>query len=411
MTIDIRPTRPDEYRAAAATISTALLFPPPDDAAFERSLPSWQDTPSTFTAWDGERCVGHASQFLFDTTVPGGARLPTGGVTRVGVLATHRRRGAATGLLRALVADAAERGLALMSLRASEAVIYQRFGFGVAGEFTEMKLSAARARPISGAATGGSFRLLAPGELLDVVPPLYERVAHRRPGIVTRPASWWRRYLREAIEESKASVVGVHTGPDGDDGYVHYTVGWNEAPGESGGKGSVHDLFGASDAVELALWQYLLDIDLVHEWTADERPVDDLVRLACRDRRAYQITSIDDEQWLRLVDVDVALATRTYAPVDGSVTIGVHDPLLDRNDGTWRISAAGAERLDAGSPVDTSEVDISTTIGPLSAAYLGGTPWWTLAGTGAVTAADPSAIALADALFASRPLPWCGSHF
>lgn len=410
MTIEIRPTRPEDYRAAANTISAALLFPPPTDEWFERSLPSWQEMPSTFTAWDGDRCVGHAGQFVFDTTVPGGALLPTGGVSRVGVLATHRRRGSGSGLMRALVADAADRDLTLMSLRASEAVIYPRFGFGVAGEYTECKLIAHRARPIAGAATGGSFRLLSPDELLDVVPPLYERVAHRRPGVVSRPSSWWRRYLREAIDQSKASFVAVHTGDDGDDGYVHYTVEWNDVPG-AGGKGSVHDLFGASDAVELALWRYLLDVDLVQEWTADERPVDDLVRFACYDRRAYQIKSVDDEQWLRLVDVDAALTARTYAPVDGVVTIGVHDPLLGRNDGTWRVTAAGAERLDDRAPSEASGVDIATTIGSLSAAYLGGTPWWTLAATGAVTAGDPAAVARADALFASQPLPWCGSHF
>lgn len=404
MTIEIRPTRPDDYRTVAGTVSTALLFPPPDDATFERSLASWDEMRSTFSAWDGDRCVGHAGQFLVDTTVPGGGRLPTGAVSRVGVLATHRRRGVATGLMRTLVHDAVERGLALMSLRASEAVIYQRFGFGVAGEYTEATLSSRRAGPLAGAATGGTFRILAPSELLDVVPPLYERVAHRRPGTVTRPASWWNRYLREAIEQSKASFVVAHTGDDGDDGYVHYGVGWNEDAEANGGKGTVHDLFGASDAVELALWQYLLDIDLVLEWTSDERPLDDLVRLACRDPRAYRTTRVDDEQWLRLVDVDAALTARSYGPVGGEVAIRVDDPLVEQNNGTWLVSAHGAVRVDR-------QPDLSVAIGPLSAAYLGGTPWWSLAGTGAVDVDDPAAIAVADALFASRPLPFCGSFF
>ena len=41
------------------------------------------------------------------------------------------------------------------------------------------------------------------------------------------------------------------------------------------GTGTVHDLFGATDDVELALWQYLFDIDLVTAWEAEERPVND----------------------------------------------------------------------------------------------------------------------------------------
>lgn len=404
MTIEIRPTRPDDYRAVADTVSSALLFPPPDAETFERALVSWDEMRSTFSAWEGGRCVGHAGQFLIETTVPGGARLSTGAVSRVGVLPTHRRLGLASKLMHALVEDATARGLALMSLRASEAVIYHRFGFGVAGEYTEAKVTSRRARPLSGASSGGRFRLLAAGELLDVVPPLYERVAHRRPGIVTRPRSWWNRYLREAIEQSKAAFVVVHTGEDGDDGYAHYDVGWNEDAEARGGKGTVHEVCAATDAVELALWQYLLDIDLVLEWSSDERPVDDLVRLACRDPRAYSTVRVDDEQWLRLVDVDAALSARAYGRASGGVTIAVRDPLIEPNNGTWRVAPDGAERIDGAA-------DLTVAIETLSAAYLGGTPWWALAGTGAVDVSDTSAVARADALFASRPLPFSGSYF
>src|SRR5262249_1545306 len=142
------------YRLASNAVSAALLFPPHDDETWERSRPSWDESSST-SAWDGDRCVGHASQFFVDTTVPGGARVLPGAVTRVGVLPTHRRRGIATALLEALIAEASQRGAVLMSLRASEAVIYSRYGFGVAGEYTEIEIDTLRARPISGAAAGG----------------------------------------------------------------------------------------------------------------------------------------------------------------------------------------------------------------------------------------------------------------
>ena len=141
MPIDVRATKPEEYRRASSAVSAALLFPPHDDETWERARPSWDEQSST-SAWDGEHCVGHASQFFVDTTVPGGARLLTGAVTRVGVLPTHRRRGIATALLEALIAEAAQRKAVLMSLRASEAVIYGRYGFGMAGEFTEIGTSA-----------------------------------------------------------------------------------------------------------------------------------------------------------------------------------------------------------------------------------------------------------------------------
>ena len=305
-----------------------------------------------------------------------------------------------------LIRDADERGLAMLSLRASEATIYERYGFGVAGDFLSITLDPVRARPIRGAATGGSFRLLSVDEIRPTVEPLYDRVAHRRPGIVTRPSSWWERFLKDAIEQSKASFVVVHTGADGIiDGYLHYEVGWDdEADGGPTGKGEILDLFGTDDAVELALWQYLCDVDLVTVWKSGERPADDVIRQACRDMRAYVVRSVEDEQWVRLIDVDVALAVRTFNPVNGSVAIQVTDPLLPGNDGTWEVSSDGARRTHAAP-------DLVTDLATLSAAYLGGTGWWALAGAGRVEERTTSAVALADLLFASKPLPFCGSFF
>lgn len=407
MTIEFRATQPDEYRRAAEVVTTALMSPPPSDEQWdERGRASWDDMPS-YTAWDGDRCVGHVGHFLVETVVPGGARLGTGAVSRVGVLPTYRRRGIAKGLMHELISDADRRGLPLMSLRASEATIYERFGFGLAGEFCGIDLLPRRAGPIRGADTTGSFRLLRPDEILDVLPGLYERVAFGRPGVITRPASWYPRLFKDAIDGSKASFVAVHSNADGvDDGFVHYENGWDDDhPDGPTGKGEVLDAFGATPAVELALWQYLCDVDLVTRWKATERPTDDTVRFACSDPRAYRVRSIDDEQWLRLVDVETALAARTYAPVSDEVTIRVTDPLLPRNDGTYIVSADGARRDDA------AAADIRTDIVGLSAAYLGGASWFTIASTGRAEASDPAAITRADSLFRSTPAPFCGTFF
>ena len=407
MSIEFRATQPDEYRRAAETVCAALMAAPPTDEQWdERGRASWDEMPS-YSAWDGDRCVGHVGHFLVETVVPGGTRLGTGAVSRVGVLATHRRRGIAKGLMHELVADATRRGLPLMSLRASEATIYERFGFGLAGEFSAIDLFPRRAAPIRGAATGGSMRILRPDEILTVLPDLYDRVAFGRPGVITRPATWYARLFKDAIDGSKASFVAVHSDEDGvDDGFVHYENAWDDDhPDGPTGKGEVLDAFGATPAVELALWQYLCDVDLVTRWRASERPIDDIVRFACSDVRAYRIRSVDDEQWVRLVDVETALAARAYAKVAGEVAISVRDPLLPDNDGVYVVGADGAKRRD-----DVTDADLETDIVGLSAAYLGGTSWHTVAATGRV-AADPAAVALADALFRSTPAPFCGTFF
>src|SRR5262245_39428796 len=277
--------------------------------------------------------------------------------------------------MEALIAESVNRRVVLMSLRASEAVIYSRYGYGVAGEYTEVEIDPVRARPVSGAAAGGSIRLLRPDEIEDVVRPIYEQAAHRRPGILSRPDSWWKRYLAEALKGTKPSHGVVHLDANGvADGFAHYDVAWKDD--SSGGKGDVHDIVGTTDAAELALWAYLLDIDLVGTWKAEERPLDDVLRAAVADRRAYETKSVDDGQWVRLVDVDAALTARTYNDANGSVTIEVDDAVVTANNATWTVDATGARQAH-------DEPDLAVGISMLSAAYLGGVGWHTLAAAGA----------------------------
>lgn len=407
MSIEIRATRPDERRRAADVVTTTLMAPLPTDEVWERRGASWQEMPS-LTAWDGDRCVGHAGQFPVETVVPGGARLATAAVTRVGVLPTYRRRGIATRLMEDLIAASVRDGHVLMSLRASETGIYGRYGFGLAGDSANLEIDVGRARPLRGVDDAGSFTLLAPDEVLDTIPPVYESVALRRPGVITRPTeAWWTRRFEPVLERSTAAFVVLHRDADGRaDGYVHYSTRWNDDRPDDAptGRGSVHELFGTDDRVELALWQYVLDVDLVTQWRADGRPVDDPVRLAAADHRAVRIRAIDDEQWLRVVDVDTALGRRAYAPAHGSVTIGVQDRLVAANNGSWRITAEGAERTD-GDP------DVVLDVATLSALFLGGRGWRTAAAIGDVEVADPAAFDVADRLFGVPTAPFCGTFF
>jgi predicted acetyltransferase len=405
VTLEFRETRPEEYRIAADVMSAALMTRPYSDERWDKALPAWDEMVS-YSAWDDGACVGHAGQYIVDTLVPGGALVPTGAVTRVGVLPTARRRGIARSLMHELIRDSERRGFPLMSLRASESTIYERFGFGLAGEFCQITLDPVRASPIRGATSDGTFRLLRGDEILDVIPDLYHRVAFRRPGIITRPRPLSEELFRDAIEGDKASFVVVHTGADGvDDGYAHYETEWDDDhPDGSTGRGEIFDVFGASNATELALWQYLCHVDLVTRWKASERPVDDIVRYAANDSRAHRTRAIDDEQWVRLIDPDAALSARSYRAVSGSVTIKITDHVLPANTGTWRVSANGAERVD-------DEPDLDGGVAGVSAAYLGGRSWTTLVATGRVDELTPGAAALADDLFATVPLPFTGTFF
>ena len=409
--IDIRPVEPHERRSAADALRTALLSGVASDEMMASGEASWDDG-DWLGAGDGDRCVGNLGAFRFDTTVPGGARLRTAGYSRVGILPTHTRRGLLTRLMQRSLREARERGQVLASLRASEAPIYGRFGYGLAGDFVAVHIDNTRTRPLRGSRASGSMRILRLDEVLEVVPPLYDRVARRWVGTIHRPGWMWQRYLKGATEPAstpfgKGEFVAVHRDIDGvDDGYVHYETALDdEFASTFAGWGSVHDLWGASPAVELALWQYLFDIDLVKTWRASERPVNDPIRRALFDVRAYETRQVADEQWLRILDIDAALTARTYGPCADGVTIAVTDPLFEQSDERWTITSAGAARTAA--PADVV-VDITS----LSTTYLGNVAWNDLAASGLLpTDVAPDVLDRLDALFAVRPAGYACSFF
>lgn len=411
MDIDIRPVEPHERRLAADAFRAALLSGAASDELIASSDASWNEG-DWLGAWDGDRCVGNLGAFRFDTTVPGGARVATAGYSRVGILPTHTRRGLLTQLMERSLREARDRGQVIASLRASEAPIYGRFGYGLAGDHVSVHIDNSRTRPLRGARATGSMRLLRIDEIMEVVPPLYERVARRWVGTIHRPDWMWTRYLKTASEPAatlfgKGEFVAVHIDADGvDDGYVNYEteVGDHFATAFAG-SGTVHDLWGASPAVELAIWQYLFDIDLVKTWRASERPLNDPIRRALYDVRAYETRQVSDEQWLRILDVDAALIARSYGPCSDGVTVAVTDPLFEENNGRWSITSNGA--------TSTSEpADVVVDIGSLSTVYLGGIGWNDLAASGLLpTDVEPDILDRLDALFAVRPVGYACSYF
>jgi predicted acetyltransferase len=403
MDLDVRLTRPDELRAAADAARHGLLFPATGDTDWARWGHGWVDGHVSVSTWDGDACVGHAGSLSMPTRVVGGAWLPTAAISRVGVRPTHTRRGALTRMMHLLLQEERRNGNVLSSLRASEAVIYGRFGYGLAGSAIGVSVDPLRVRPIQGAAPG-SFRSVTPAEVGDVIPALYSRLDHRV-GALMRSPFMWERIHDEFVTGGKPEYVVVHTSPDGvDDGYVRYTAKWTEDRfPDNSGQVAVEELFGDTPAVELALWSYLCNLSLVREIKADGRPEDDALRLAIGDVRGYASQSRWDEQWVRLLDVEAALAGRTYDG-DDSVTIAVTDPWFPDNADTFRVSASGVERVNG-------EADLTAPIAELSAAYMGTVRWADLVAVGRVQANWADAAPRADRLFGHRPGTWCGTFF
>jgi predicted acetyltransferase len=390
-----------ELDGAHDLVATSLRRGPIADR-YRAAARAFGEPGRTLGAFVGGELVGTTSSFATATAVPGGAVLPTAGVIRVGVRADRTRRGVLTTLMRHQLAGLAAGGVVLASLRASEAGIYGRFGFGVASRSRDLRVRRRGPPGLRPAPAGGSVRVLDRAQVLATLVDLHARIGLRRPGGITRPPSWWALNTGRRLDDGDDVLAAVHTGADGDDGFV--VASTPDAP--DGGAVLLRDLHAADAAVAAALWRFVLDRGPGGDVVGRRRPVDEPVELLLADPRDCATTGVEDETWLRVLDVAAALAGRGFGAA-GPVRLRVHDPLLPANSGVYRIAAGAAERV--GGPA--ADAELRCDVAGLAMAYLGdrapselvAARWW--------RAVEPAAVERADAAFATPVRPWCGTYF
>ncbi|MEX1008815.1 MAG: GNAT family N-acetyltransferase [Acidimicrobiia bacterium] len=408
MDITLRPVT--EAELVAFKRATAVAF---GNVQSDEEAQSWGagvELDRTLAAFDGETIIGTAAALSFELTVPGGALVPTAGVTMVGVHPTHRRRGLLVRMMEEQLADVAARGEPLAVLTASESAIYRRFGYGLATFSTFWTLRTEGTDFASPPTVDGRFRLIEPAEAATAVPPLYDAARRRHVGEVTRHPAWFEQIFSEPAggKGPRRVFTAVHESVAGDaDGFARYRIKDDWSGGIAANTLEVIDLYALDDEVEAALWQFLIDIDLVANVKAFGRPVDDPIRWRLADPRRMQITEVTDHLWLRVVDPAVALAARTYGSRD-RVVVELTDPFLPGNEGRWSIDNASddvtVQRTD-------DDADLAMSASELGGLYLGGVSATTLARAGRIAELVPGAIARADTFFTTTPAPWCRTDF
>lgn len=397
--LPVRAITTDEFAAFAAAVETAFA-----DEARAEDVALWRritEVDRTVAVFDDARIVGTGTADSLQVTVPGGAGVAMAGVTAIGVLPTHRRRGLLTGMMRRLLDEARERGEPLAGLWASESSIYGRFGFGWATSGARLTVNTRRAAFVAPPAAGPRPRLLDPGAIPTELPAIYEATRPLVPGMLTRTdARWaWAGHDPEHLRDGASRRFAVAMG---DSGYALYRVNHDEDDAGVAYTLIVEELVAADDHTLARLWRYLLDVDLVTTVRADNRPVDDpLPRLLADPRQA--VTHLVDTLWLRVLDVPAALAARSY-PAAGSLAFTTHDPFLPDLAGTYLLEVRHGRARCARTNEDT---ELTLGAADLGAIYLGGIRPSRLARAGRVVEHAPGALARADDLFATSPAPWC----
>ena len=401
MTIEIRPPAEEGLRAVMTTVEGAFLGADVSDDDWERERKALPVS-RALAAYDADQPVGLAGAYQFNLSIPGG-ELPCAGVTWVGVIPTHRRRGILRDLMSRQLEDVHAWGEPIAALWASEAAIYGRFGYGQAAPSGQAKSD--RARFALRAPASGSVRFVDADEALRIFPPVYERIRARRAGMLTRDERWWKEHRLADPESwrrgaSKKFYAAVEV--DGVvEGFAYYRMKDEWEDGFPKGEVRVIEALATSPEAEKALWSFLHGIDLVVRVSA---PIFDLgspLPLLVDDPRALGLR-VGDGLWLRLIDVDAALRARSYRP-GNSVVLEVRDELCAWNAGRYRVGD------DAGRTEDTADLSLDVT--DLASVYLGGFDFHRLAGAGLVEERVEGAVEAATLLFRTDLPPYCPEVF
>ncbi len=357
---------------------------------------------------------GAAGAFSQILTLPGGSRIEAPGVTAVGVVPTHRRRGVLTALMAAQLDDVAARGEPVAVLNASEATIYRRFGYGVSSRANQVRIDRARARLVAPVDPSWSLRLVDDDEARAVAPAIFEAYVASRPGEMSRPGGFWEWVfgpLDTWLGGGEHFTVVCDAPSGAASGYAIYKV--DHDPPDGHWRVVVAEVVAADVAAETALWRYLLDIDLTDTVQVTSAPLDDPLRWAIADPRAYQVTGQSDFLWARIVDPVAALAARRYRRTD-ELVLELNDLFRPETSGRYVVATgptdgegwASAEAA----PTDRTP-DLTMDVADLGSLYLGGVTASTLARAGRIGACTEGALARADQFFAAERAPFCVARF
>ena len=418
-TFELRPIESHEIDAYAACQGAAFSCPFP--AVELESLAKELPLDRSMAAFDGADLVATTASYRVSMTLPGLVRCEVAAVTDVSVAPTHRRRGLLREMMRRQLDDLRARQESVAVLYASEGGVYGRYGYGPATFGAHYVIDKRHARFFPAAARGGtlsvssgrsgSVKLVNREQAAEAFPAVYDVYVPTRAGELDRLRGVWAELLGEVGEAADATgqrFYACYEEGGRIDGYAVYRVAGID-PADRYRRGVfLEELCSLSGAGYVALWHYLLGIDLSEELRTRGRPLDEPLRYLLEDQRQLRTASWGDRTWVRLVDVARALALRRYEE-EGELVLEVDDPFCPWNSGRYRLSVDGdgsadAERVEAAA-------DLVLPAEALGALYLGGVPFRSMCEVGRIEERADGATARADRMFLGPRPPFCTTNF
>jgi predicted acetyltransferase len=350
-------------------------------------------------AHDGRQIVGVAGSYELDATLPGRQVVRMGGVTWVGVAATHRRRGVMRRLIGAVHDDIDAREEPLASLYGSEGGIYHHVGYGTATQVrvTSIDVRTAAMRPEFEPAPG-SVRYVDSDDLVPTLERIWTRFRSRRAGEIGRSRADHEYFVASGVTERDGYSAVAYLAHR--DGYAAYRtkMQWND--GHPAHTVAVSEVAAATSDAHAALWYTLLNLDLVGTITSRSIAIDDPLPMMLQNPRSLRTTNLNDGVWLNVRDVPSCFGARTYRTAERFV--------VQVDDARWAIDGgpdgASCTRV-------KSRPDLVTSHGPFSALLYGGVLPSALVAGGRMNARRADALERADVFFTTSLAPHCQSLY
>jgi predicted acetyltransferase len=357
--------------------------------------------------------VGSSGAFSMQLTVPGGAVVPASGITGVGVVPDARRRGVLRQMMSWLFEDASKHHEPLAILWASEAAIYQRFGFGMGTLVSSFEVERDRIvfRDPLPPRDDVRVRMVDVEEGARLAAPIYEHNRQLVPGTLEREELEWLRmimadasWMRGKNGPKYRVVLEVGGEPRA---YATYRINGDWSPRGSANTVVIVDFQALDPEAEQYLWQWLVSMDLATTVKTMRGPFPHPLQLMLLEPRRLGLM-VGDGMWLRIVDVAGALGARTYTG-EGSLVLELTDTVLPANAGRWKLTVdhAGVATVKP----SRAEPDLVLDISALAGSYLGAWRFLDLAAAGRVRECHPGALHTADVLFTPSRAAYSNTMF
>ena len=372
----------------------------PENITASSNRPEW-----TLCAFDGATMATSFSAFPF-TMRANGKAMAYAGISSVGTRPEYRRQGLLRRIMTQAFADMRERGQSVAGLWASQAGIYQRYGFSINSFKRKYQVDTADIRFNKNDRTSLKVLRFSPEEIMSKVKDIYQEFVKDRMSYLHRSSALW---MNNVFEEGEDGPVYVAAAFDGEDAkaYMAYTLRANKVENRARPQEiKILDFCWLNLSAYQSIWEYLSLHDLVGRVTWETAPQDDPAQEIFQEPRMLH-TGDGEGAWFRVVDVPAALSKRGYFAEGRAVIEVFNDDIAPWNNDVWDLEVGGG---DVRAERSKSTADVRVDIKVLGSIFTGIRRARELASWGLVDGSEHS-ISELDQLFVTRHAPHCPDHY